>query len=56
MPAGAEDLAVLRVVIREGFSADLADRFLDDLTEAVDHLERHGHPDGDAEQTGFTHT
>jgi hypothetical protein len=26
MPADAEDIAVLRIVIREGFSADLADR------------------------------
>ena len=56
MPADAEDLAVLRVVIREGFSADLADRFMDDLIEAVDHLEQHGRPPGDAEQTGFAHT
>ena len=29
MPADAEDLAVLRVVVREGFSADLGDKLLD---------------------------
>ena len=56
MPANAQDLAVLRVVIREGFSADLADLFMQHLTDAVTHLERHGHPAGDLEQTPFTHT
>jgi glutamate decarboxylase len=56
MPADAEDLAVLRVVVREGFSADLADLFVQHLTEAVRHLERHGHPAGDAEPSGFSHT
>ena len=56
MPANAQDLAVLRVVIREGFSADLADLFMQHLTDAVAHLERHGHPAGDLEQTPFTHT
>jgi glutamate decarboxylase len=56
MPADAEDLAVLRVVVREGFSADLADLFLGHLTDAVDHLEKHGHPSGDTELSGFSHT
>jgi glutamate decarboxylase len=56
MPADAQDLAVLRVVIREGFSADLADLFLKHLTEAVAHLERHGHPSGDDDTTPFSHT
>ena len=56
MPANAQDLAVLRVVIREGFSADLADLFMQHLTDAVTHLERHGHPTGDLEETPFTHT
>lgn len=30
-PANREDLAVLRVVCRSGFSLDLADRLVDDL-------------------------
>jgi glutamate decarboxylase len=38
-PANREDLAALRVVIREGFSRDLADMLLDDLTRAVEHFE-----------------
>jgi glutamate decarboxylase len=56
MPADAQELAVLRVVIREGFSADLADLFLNDLTAAVGHLEQHGHPPGDDAEVPFTHT
>jgi glutamate decarboxylase len=38
MPADATDVAVLRVVVREGFSFDLADALVDALREAVDHL------------------
>jgi glutamate decarboxylase len=56
MPADAQELAVLRVVIREGFSADLGDLFLNDLTAAVAHLERHGHPPGEEAAVPFTHT
>jgi glutamate decarboxylase len=39
MPPDAEDIAVLRVVVREGFSRDLADMFVQDLQRAVDHFE-----------------
>src|SRR5215213_2951512 len=35
MPADAEGLAVLRLVVREGFSADLGDKLLSDLGEVV---------------------
>ena len=38
MPEGAEDVAVLRVVVREGFSRDLATMFLADLQAAVEHF------------------
>jgi glutamate decarboxylase len=38
MPDAATDVAVLRVVIREGFCFDLADALVDALTAAVDHL------------------
>src|SRR3954454_9116303 len=40
MPAVAEDLSVLRLVVREGFSADLGGKLLADLGEAVAHLEK----------------
>ncbi len=38
-PANREDLAALRVVVREGFSRDLADMLLQDLADAVAHFE-----------------
>lgn len=39
MPPKVEDLAVLRVVVREGFSRDLADMFLADLSKVVKYFE-----------------
>jgi glutamate decarboxylase len=55
MPDDATDVAVLRVVIREGFSYDLADALLGDLEEAVDHLQASPPAAGTAE-VGFSHT
>jgi glutamate decarboxylase len=42
-PANREDLAVLRVVCRNGFSQDLAEDFLSDLKRVVDELEAADH-------------
>jgi glutamate decarboxylase len=45
MPPDAEDISVLRVVVREGFSADLARSFRDDMVSALatlDELKPHG--------------
>jgi glutamate decarboxylase len=39
-PKNREDLAVLRVVVRRGFTHDLADMLVDDLTRALRHLEK----------------
>jgi glutamate decarboxylase len=39
MPPNREDLAVLRVVVRNGFSHDVADLFLRDLQVAVEWLD-----------------
>jgi glutamate decarboxylase len=39
MPPKVEDLAVLRIVIREGFSRDMADMLLTDLKWAIEHFE-----------------
>jgi glutamate decarboxylase len=45
MPANLQNLAVLRVVVRAGFSRDLGDILLADLSRAVQELETHGgHP------------
>ncbi|MBO0830128.1 MAG: glutamate decarboxylase [Streptosporangiales bacterium] len=41
-PARREDLSVLRVVVRNGFSADLADAFVTDLAAAADRLAKEG--------------
>lgn len=56
-PANREDLSVLRVVCRNGFSVDLADLFVEDLTRLVPQLRRLPHPltqDKEA-ATGFHH-
>ena len=55
MPADATDVAVLRVVVREGFGMDLADSLLEAIGKAVAHLEQFppAHP---APQPGFSHT
>ncbi len=39
MPENATDVAVLRIVVREGFGMDLADSLLDAIAKAVAHLE-----------------
>ncbi len=45
MPANIGDEAVLRIVVRNGFSADLGDILMADLERAVHELETHGgHP------------
>jgi len=38
MPDNATDIAVLRIVIRDGFNRDLAGMLLDDLRKAVEHF------------------
>jgi glutamate decarboxylase len=41
LPADLAQLDIQRVVIRHGFSRDLADRFIDDLSRAVAALDQH---------------
>jgi glutamate decarboxylase len=55
MPDDATDVAVLRIVVREGFGMDLASGLLEALQKAVDHLEQFPpvHPPPDP---GFSHT
>ena len=55
MPDDASEVAVLRVVVREGFSFDLADDLLADLADTVAYLQEH--PAGlGPEAAGFSHT
>lgn len=54
-PADREDLAVLRVVCRNGFSHDLAESFLADLKAAVDQLDADSSAPTTSGPAGFHH-
>ena len=54
MPPAIEDMSVLRVVVRNGFSQDMAVLFLADLKADVDRLSRRAVP-SDEERSGFHH-
>jgi glutamate decarboxylase len=55
MPEGAEDVAVLRVVVREGFSRDMADELLDAIRKADDHLSKKSSGGGAEPSQAFAH-
>jgi len=55
MPAGAEDVHVLRIVVREGMSLDLAALLLKDLEQAVAHLRANPPPGRTAPAPSFKH-
>ncbi|CAA2159911.1 Glutamate decarboxylase alpha [Methylobacterium brachiatum] len=52
-----EDVVVMRVLVRHGFSRDMADLLLEDVKRSIDHLQKHkpSKPAGPAEGTTFTH-
>jgi glutamate decarboxylase len=54
MPPDIEDMAVLRVVVRNGFGRDLASMLIDDLKREIAHLEEHGGSPGPS-PVGFSH-
>ena len=54
-PENREDLAVLRVVCRNGFSLDLADLFFKDLLAAVDNLKQEAGASVLSGPAGFRH-
>ena len=54
-PENREDLAVLRVVVKNGFSHDLADFLIDDLTRAVAYLDKLESPLPPVEGEPFHH-
>ncbi len=41
LPSNCEDMVVQRVLIRHGFSRDMADLLLDDLKRAIDYFQKH---------------
>jgi glutamate decarboxylase len=55
MPPAIDETAVLRVVVRNGFSRDMATLFLADFRAAVDRLAAGGRGVSDQERTGFHH-
>jgi glutamate decarboxylase len=55
-PANREDLAVLRVVVKRGFTHDVAGLFVNDLKRQLPRLERQPIPVIDRETgSGFHH-
>ncbi|MEV7124745.1 glutamate decarboxylase [Streptomyces sp. NPDC093260] len=55
-PKNRTDLAVLRIVVRNGFSHDLADLLLDDLRRVLPRLDKQSEPHRDADDAGgFAH-
>jgi glutamate decarboxylase len=55
MPEGAENVAVLRVVVREGFSRDLADQLLASIRDAVAFFEKNPPAQPTAPPSAFAH-
>ena len=54
-PANREDLAALRIVVRNGTGREMADLLLDDLTHLLPRLQRQVEPIRGADTKGFDH-
>jgi glutamate decarboxylase len=54
-PKNREDLAALRVVVRRGFTHDMADMLLADLKRQLPRLEQQPAPVHDESTAGFSH-
>jgi glutamate decarboxylase len=54
-PENREDLLALRVVVRNGYSRDPAEMFLDDLKRLLVRLKKQSSPAHDESYTGFSH-
>jgi glutamate decarboxylase len=55
MPEHAEAVAVLRIVVREGFSGDMAEMLLEDIRKAVAYFDSLSHHEPMAQAPGFAH-
>ncbi|GAA4546957.1 glutamate decarboxylase [Pseudonocardia xishanensis] len=55
-PKDREDISALRIVVRNGFSHDLAGLLMDELTRAVERLRHQSGPQRGKEAAGFSHT
>ena len=54
-PKNREDIAALRIVVRNGFTHDLADLLLDDLRRVLARLQRQTAPARGPEAASFSH-
>lgn len=54
-PAHREDIAALRIVVRNGFSHDLADLLLESLHRVLPRLRAQSAPQRGADAAGFAH-
>jgi glutamate decarboxylase len=54
-PADREDLAALRIVVRNGMGREMADLLLDDLVHLLPRLQRQAQPARGTETKGFDH-
>jgi glutamate decarboxylase len=54
-PANREDIAALRIVVRNGFSHDLADLLLDDMGRVLERLGKQAAPQRGSEAASFSH-
>ncbi|MDP5220159.1 glutamate decarboxylase [Ruegeria sp. 2205SS24-7] len=55
MPEGAENIHVLRIVVREGFSYDMGEMLLADLTKVIEKLEQNSSAQANDNSGGFAH-
>jgi glutamate decarboxylase len=55
MPPNLEDIAVLRIVVRDDMSRDLAHTLLEDLRRITDRLEHRPAVPSEERRTGFHH-
>ena len=54
-PENRQDLAALRVVVRNGFSQDLADLLIEDLSRQLEHLRQQTEPVDNGKGEAFHH-
>ncbi len=57
MPANREDLVIMRILVRHGFTHDLADLLIDDLKRCIDYFEKHPvqEPGNAEDSAGYNH-
>ncbi|WP_419831289.1 glutamate decarboxylase [Endozoicomonas atrinae] len=57
MPPNREDLVIMRILVRHGFTQDLADLLVDDLKRCLDYFEKHPvqEPGNAKDSSGYNH-